>query len=78
MFATWNSATLRARLYFNNRRRDRFLPPITQGAAWAVTTWYQNGDTVSYSGSDYLCIQTHQAIVGREPDTDTDRWSVVA
>lgn len=68
----WPS-NLRAVLHLNNERRDKFLPPIEQGAAWTVGVWYKVGDTVTYSAVTYRCALTHQARVGQEPDT-SDYW----
>lgn len=68
---------LRAALYYNNRKRDRFLPPITQGDPWTEGTWYQVGDTAVYSTVTYECVMTHQARAGLEPNTATDYWRAV-
>jgi hypothetical protein len=72
----WPS-NMRATLFLNKQRRDRFLPPIEQGQAWATTVWYQVGDTVVYSTVTYSCITTHQARTGMEPNTAAAYWAEV-
>lgn len=69
-------ANMRASLYLNNKRRDKFLPPVTQGAEWASGTWYQVGDEVTYSAVTYRCTTTHQAGT-RTPDIATEYWAEV-
>lgn len=68
--------SLAAALYLNNKRRDRFLPAITQGEEWALKTWYKSGDTVLYNEVLYRCIQTHQAIEGIYPDVEASVYWV--
>lgn len=70
----WPS-NLRASVYLNNKRRDKFLQTHVADAAWVSTgAWYQVGDTVTYSAVVYRCVQNHESGPGHEPDTDTDRW----
>lgn len=68
---------LRAVLYLNKKRRSKFLQSNTAEAAWSLGVWYQIGDTVTYSAIVYRCVQNHESVTGREPDTDTDRWEAV-
>ncbi|EMS72586.1 beta-1,3-glucanase family protein [Ruminiclostridium cellobioparum] len=42
--------------------------------AWAPNTAYAAGDTVTYSGSTYTCIQAHTSLTGWEPPNVPALW----
>jgi chitodextrinase len=46
--------------------------------AWAPNTAYAIGDTVTYSGVTYKCIQAHTSQIGWEPPNVPALWSVVS
>ncbi|CAM5727907.1 carbohydrate-binding protein [Streptomyces fumanus] len=48
--------------------------PGTPGGTWAVGTVYQAGDTVTYGGATYRCLQAHQAQPGWEPPNVPALW----
>jgi predicted RecA/RadA family phage recombinase len=50
-------------------------PAVPFMGAYSAGTAYVPGNIVSYSGSSYICIQ---AGTGKEPDTQTAYWSVLA
>jgi streptogrisin C len=47
------------------------------GGTWAVGTVYQAGDTVTYGGATYRCLQGHQAHQGWEPPNVPALWQRV-
>ncbi|MGW4891769.1 M28 family peptidase [Kitasatospora sp. NPDC004240] len=47
------------------------------GGTWAAGTTYQAGDTVTYGGVGYRCIQGHTAQVGWEPPNVPALWGRV-
>ncbi|MEV6120753.1 alpha-lytic protease prodomain-containing protein [Streptomyces sp. NPDC052077] len=47
------------------------------GGTWAAGTVYKAGDTVTYGGSTYRCLQGHQAITGWEPSNVPALWQRV-
>ncbi|MBD0422983.1 alpha-lytic protease prodomain-containing protein [Streptomyces sp. TRM S81-3] len=47
------------------------------GGTWAVGTVYQPGDTVTYGGATYRCLQGHQAQTGWEPPNVPALWQRV-
>jgi predicted carbohydrate-binding protein with CBM5 and CBM33 domain len=51
-------------------------PPSTPpgGGTWAAGTAYSAGDTVSYNGAAYVCLQSHTAIAGWEPPNTAALW----
>ncbi|MFD7994361.1 carbohydrate-binding protein [Streptomyces mexicanus] len=51
--------------------------PGTPGGTWAAGTVYQAGDTVTYGGASYRCLQTHQAQTGWEPPNTPALWQRV-
>ncbi|MFD0316710.1 carbohydrate-binding protein [Streptomyces flavalbus] len=48
--------------------------PGEPGGTWAVGTVYQPGDTVTYGGATYRCLQGHQAQPGWEPPNVPALW----
>ncbi|MEU3957456.1 carbohydrate-binding protein, partial [Streptomyces achromogenes] len=44
------------------------------GGTWAAGTVYQAGDTVTYGGASYRCLQGHQAQAGWEPPNAPALW----
>ena len=50
--------------------------PVSAAArgAWAPNTAYATGDTVTYSGSTYTCIQAHTSLTGWEPPNVPALW----
>ncbi|PZT68816.1 S1 family peptidase [Streptomyces sp. SW4] len=51
--------------------------PPPGGGTWAAGTVYQPGDTVTYGGSTYRCLQGHQAQPGWEPPNVPALWQRV-
>ncbi|WP_107474310.1 carbohydrate-binding protein [Streptomyces sp. NRRL S-340] len=49
--------------------------PGDPGGTWAAGTVYQPGDTVTYGGATYRCLQGHQAQPGWEPPNVPALWS---
>ncbi|MFE1026848.1 carbohydrate-binding protein [Streptomyces sp. NPDC058818] len=49
-------------------------PPPGEGGTWAAGTVYQPGDTVTYGGATYRCLQGHQAQQGWEPSNVPALW----
>ncbi|MFV0134226.1 carbohydrate-binding protein [Streptomyces sp. HMX87] len=47
------------------------------GGTWAAGTVYQAGDTVTYGGATYRCLQGHQAQSGWEPPNVPALWQRV-
>ncbi|MFB6894177.1 M4 family metallopeptidase [Kitasatospora sp. NPDC056327] len=47
------------------------------GGTWAAGTNYQAGDTVTYNGASYRCLQGHTALVGWEPPNVPALWQAV-
>ncbi|MVP01590.1 glycosyl hydrolase family 18 protein [Paenibacillus lutrae] len=51
------------------------LPLTALGAnPWAPNTAYKTGDVVTYSGSNYECIQGHTSLTGWEPSNVPALW----
>ncbi|CCK28108.1 Streptogrisin-C [Streptomyces davaonensis JCM 4913] len=48
--------------------------PGDPGGTWAAGTVYQAGDTVTYGGATYRCLQGHQAQTGWEPPNVPALW----
>ncbi|MFE6287648.1 alpha-lytic protease prodomain-containing protein [Streptomyces sp. NPDC057877] len=48
--------------------------PGDPGGTWAAGTVYQPGDTVTYGGATYRCLQGHQAQAGWEPPNVPALW----
>ncbi|MEU0848697.1 alpha-lytic protease prodomain-containing protein [Streptomyces flaveolus] len=51
--------------------------PPPGGGTWAAGTVYQPGDTVTYGGATYRCLQGHQAQPGWEPSNVPALWQRV-
>ncbi|MFE0177698.1 carbohydrate-binding protein [Streptomyces sp. NPDC059002] len=51
--------------------------PGEPGGTWAAGTVYSAGDTVTYGGSTYRCLQPHQAQPGWEPPNTPALWEAV-
>ncbi|WP_399887537.1 carbohydrate-binding protein [Streptomyces sp. BBFR51] len=51
--------------------------PGEPGGTWASGTVYQPGDTVTYGGATYRCLQGHQAQQGWEPSNVPALWQRV-
>ncbi|MGV9345345.1 carbohydrate-binding protein [Streptomyces spiralis] len=51
--------------------------PGEPGGTWAAGTVYQAGDTVTYGGATYRCLQGHQAQPGWEPPNVPALWEQV-
>ncbi|MER5297729.1 alpha-lytic protease prodomain-containing protein, partial [Streptomyces pharetrae] len=51
--------------------------PGEPGGTWAAGTVYQPGDTVTYGGAGYRCLQGHQAQSGWEPPNAPALWQRV-
>ncbi|MEU3104404.1 carbohydrate-binding protein [Streptomyces griseoflavus] len=49
-------------------------PGEEPGGTWSTGTVYQAGDTVTYGGAIYRCLQTHQAQPGWEPPNVPALW----
>ncbi|MGW6912938.1 M20/M25/M40 family metallo-hydrolase [Kitasatospora sp. NPDC054939] len=47
------------------------------GGTWAAGTLYKAGDTVTYNGTSYRCLQGHTAQVGWEPPIVPALWQAV-
>ncbi len=52
-------------------------PTDPPGGTWAAGTVYQAGDTVTYGGTSYRCLQSHQALPGWEPPNVPALWQAV-
>lgn len=52
-------------------------PTDPPGGTWATGTVYQAGDTVTYGGTTYRCLQGHQAMPGWEPPNVPALWQAV-
>jgi len=50
---------------------------VAPGNEWAAGTTYAVDDEVTYQGTTYRCIQSHDAIVGWEPPNVPALWAVV-
>ncbi|WP_030749009.1 alpha-lytic protease prodomain-containing protein [Streptomyces sp. NRRL S-31] len=48
--------------------------PGDPGGTWSAGTVYQAGDTVTYGGAGYRCLQGHQAQAGWEPPNAPALW----
>ncbi|WP_373304379.1 carbohydrate-binding protein [Streptomyces anandii] len=48
--------------------------PGDPGGTWSAGTVYQAGDTVTYGGATYRCLQGHQAQPGWEPPNVPALW----
>ncbi|GGZ29636.1 carbohydrate-binding protein [Streptomyces poonensis] len=48
--------------------------PGNPGGTWSAGTVYQAGDTVTYGGATYRCLQGHQAQPGWEPPNTPALW----
>nr|WP_244302634.1 carbohydrate-binding protein [Streptomyces viridosporus] len=51
--------------------------PPPGGGTWSAGTVYQPGDTVTYGGATYRCLQSHQAQAGWEPPNVPALWQRV-
>ncbi|MFH9573598.1 carbohydrate-binding protein [Streptomyces sp. NPDC017454] len=51
--------------------------PEEPGGTWAAGTVYQPGDTVTYGGATYRCLQGHQAQQGWQPPNVPALWQRV-
>ncbi len=51
--------------------------PPPAGGTWSAGTVYQPGDTVTYGGATYRCLQSHQAQAGWEPPNVPALWQRV-
>ncbi|MFF8569849.1 carbohydrate-binding protein [Streptomyces sp. NPDC015408] len=51
--------------------------PGEPGGTWAAGTVYRAGDTVTYGGATYRCLQGHQAQQGWEPSNVPALWQRV-
>ncbi|MFE5395299.1 carbohydrate-binding protein [Streptomyces sp. NPDC056568] len=51
--------------------------PEEPGGTWAAGTVYRPGDTVTYGGATYRCLQGHQAQRGWEPSNVPALWQRV-
>ncbi|MFF9622229.1 carbohydrate-binding protein [Streptomyces griseosporeus] len=51
--------------------------PGDPGGTWSAGTVYQAGDTVTYGGATYRCLQGHQAQPGWEPPNTPALWQRV-
>ncbi|MFJ3496664.1 trypsin-like serine protease [Streptomyces sp. NPDC086091] len=49
-------------------------PPATTTDTWAAGRVYDVGDTVSYGGSSYVCLQNHQALTSGAPQAAPALW----
>ncbi|AUH39041.1 dioxygenase family protein [Streptomyces sp. CMB-StM0423] len=49
-------------------------PPDPPGGTWAAGTPYRPGDTVTYGGVTYRCLQAHTASSGWEPPNVPALW----
>ncbi|AZM50318.1 dioxygenase [Streptomyces sp. WAC 06738] len=49
-------------------------PPDPPGGTWAAGTSYRSGDTVTYGGVTYRCLQAHTASPGWEPPNVPALW----
>ncbi|CAL9337043.1 hypothetical protein SUDANB146_00186 [Streptomyces sp. enrichment culture] len=52
-------------------------PGEEPGGTWAIGSVYQAGDTVTYGGATYRCLQGHQARTGWEPPNVPALWQRV-
>jgi len=50
---------------------------VAPGNEWAAGTAYAVDDEVTYEGTTYRCLQSHDAIVGWEPPNVPALWEVV-
>ncbi|MGW8063605.1 trypsin-like serine protease [Streptomyces ziwulingensis] len=48
--------------------------PLPGGGTWAAGTVYRPGDTVTYAGTTYRCLQGHQAQPGWAPSNAPALW----
>ncbi len=49
---------------------------LSYEGAWVSGTTYKLDDVVEYSGTSYVCIQTHSSV--QQPNTATTYWSILA
>ncbi|KAF3466968.1 alpha-lytic protease prodomain-containing protein [Streptomyces sp. Tu 3180] len=52
-------------------------PPEEPGGTWSAGTVHRPGDTVTYGGATYRCLQGHQARTGWEPPNVPALWQRV-
>ncbi len=53
-------------------------PAQASRGAWAPNVWYNVGDTVTYNGATYQCLQAHTSEVGWEPPNVPALWQPVS
>ncbi|MFC0864194.1 carbohydrate-binding protein [Sphaerimonospora cavernae] len=54
--------------------RTRLSLTVTKASSWATWTPYKVGDTVTYVGQRYRCIQAHTSLPGWEPPIVPALW----
>lgn len=52
-------------------------PGPEEPGTWAAGTTYQVGDTVTFNGVDYRCVQAHTAVTGWDPVSAPSLWQRV-
>ncbi|MER7625490.1 carbohydrate-binding protein [Streptomyces sp. NPDC126503] len=52
-------------------------PTGTPGGTWAAGTTYRPGDSVTYGGRGYACLQAHTAQAGWEPPNAPALWRLL-
>ena len=49
-------------------------PPPSTGTTWVAGHAYRAGDTVTYAGTGYRCLQAHTSMYGWEPPAAPALW----
>ncbi len=52
-------------------------PARADRGAWSPNVWYNVGDTVTYNGVVYKCIQAHTSLTGWEPPNVPALWQAI-
>ncbi len=52
-------------------------PARADRGAWAPNVWYNVGDTVTYNGVVYQCLQAHTSLTGWEPPNVPALWQAI-
>lgn len=57
-----------------NVQRNPGGGPPRPGTSWIAGHTYNAGDTVTYDGTMYVCLQAHTSQTGREPPNAPSPW----
>ena len=51
---------------------------LKDSSPWKINTLYVIGDTVTYNGQSYICIQSHNSLGVWTPDICSSLWNLVS